>query len=120
MSSVVYLQPLIWSLMYVDLLVFGTPAGLSQLIGGWLLDLVVSKPGNRQQESEADHVGLMLMAQACYDPKEAPRFWERMEKANELAPPEWLSTHPSVSIYPLPQFMWFILGIGQLTKGPAE
>ncbi|KAL9613326.1 MAG: hypothetical protein Q9167_002148 [Letrouitia subvulpina] len=37
-----------------------------------------------------------LMAQSCYDPEEAARFWTRMEKAEKYAPPQFLSTHPAV------------------------
>jgi predicted Zn-dependent protease len=51
---------------------------------------------SRENESEADHIGLIFMAIADYDPKEAPAFWERMEQiSGGQAPPEWLSTHPS-------------------------
>jgi predicted Zn-dependent protease len=53
-------------------------------------------PYSRKHESEADHMGLMLMAQAGYDPAEAPRFWQRFGSMNAGAtPPEFLSTHPS-------------------------
>jgi predicted Zn-dependent protease len=53
-------------------------------------------PYSRKQESEADHIGLMLMARAGYDPSEAPRFWTRFGAWAESAkPPEFLSTHPS-------------------------
>lgn len=51
---------------------------------------------SRQHESEADEIGLMFMAIAGYDPREAPKFWERMAAGNKGAgQPEWLSTHPS-------------------------
>ena len=53
-------------------------------------------PYSRLHESEADHLGLIFMAMAGYDPREAPRFWERMA-AHKAAngPPEFLSTHPA-------------------------
>jgi predicted Zn-dependent protease len=51
---------------------------------------------SRKHESEADKMGLVFMALAGYDPREAPRFWERMSAgSNGQAPPELLSTHPS-------------------------
>jgi len=51
-------------------------------------------PFSRAHESEADYVGLLLSAQAGYDPREAVRVWERMERASQRHPPEFLSTHP--------------------------
>ncbi|KAF3760724.1 hypothetical protein M406DRAFT_25840, partial [Cryphonectria parasitica EP155] len=65
------------------------------LFGGQLLDLLFSRPMGRMQESEADYIGLMMMAEACYDPREAVTFWQRMEAIHRLEPPEFLSTHPS-------------------------
>jgi metalloendopeptidase OMA1, mitochondrial len=55
----------------------------------------VALPFNRTQEYEADHIGIILMAKAGYDPNEAPRFFERMMKAQHGSPPEFLSTHPA-------------------------
>jgi predicted Zn-dependent protease len=54
-------------------------------------------PFGRAQESEADHLGLIYMAKAGYDPRAAISFWQRMEQAarGRPSPPEFLSTHPS-------------------------
>ncbi len=53
-------------------------------------------PFSRKHESEADHLGLIFMAMAGYDPREADDFWMRMSEQKEgAAPPEFLSTHPS-------------------------
>jgi predicted Zn-dependent protease len=51
---------------------------------------------SRTHESEADKMGLVFMAMAGYDPREAPKFWERMSAGSSgQAPLELLSTHPS-------------------------
>lgn len=52
-------------------------------------------PFSREHENEADAMGLMYMARAGYDPREAIGFWERMERAGGEQPPEFMSTHPS-------------------------
>ena len=55
----------------------------------------VMLPFGRNQESEADEIGLFLMAKAGYDPRQSIEFWKRMEQAKDGKPPEFLSTHPS-------------------------
>lgn len=52
-------------------------------------------PYSRSQESEADLIGLKLMARAGFDPRAAIALWRNMAQAGGAAPPEWLSTHPS-------------------------
>ena len=52
----------------------------------------------RMQESEADYIGLMMMAEACYDPREAVTFWQRMDRMHQQSDIEvtaWASTPPS-------------------------
>jgi len=73
----------------------GTQQIIGQLygIGGQLAILKYS----RNQESEADRLGLIFMAMAGYDPSNAVTFWERMSVAKEGngTPPQFLSSHPS-------------------------
>lgn len=64
-----------------------TVAGL----GGQLLTLRFS----RDDESEADSLGLLLAAKAGYDPRAGVTLWKKMMAASKGAPPQWLSTHPS-------------------------
>lgn len=74
----------------VDIFLGGT-GGITRM----LLDLTFLRPGSRSQESEADFIGLMMMAQSCFNPQEAAALWARMEKAEEHSVPQFMSTHPS-------------------------
>ncbi len=52
-------------------------------------------PYGREQEREADLIGLDLMADAGFDPRESLALWQNMAEAGGAEPPEFLSTHPS-------------------------
>ena len=69
--------------------------GVDNQFGGSILELAFSLPNSRTQEAEADHIGLLMMAEACYDPQSAADFWNRMKQAEQHEPPQFLSTHPS-------------------------
>ena len=78
------------------------------LLSGWLgidprlTDTVAQQGANlltlkfgREDESEADLVGMELAARAGFDPRAGVTLWQKMAAANKGAPPQWLSTHPS-------------------------
>ena len=60
-----------------------------------IANVALSLPNSRTQEMEADHIGLLMMAEACYDPNAAYDLWGRMAEAEKGAPPQFLSTHPT-------------------------
>lgn len=66
---------------------------------GTIADLGVNKPFSRSQETEADEVGLMLMAKSGYNPQYAPKLWEKMAKATggRSGLGALISTHPTNS-----------------------
>lgn len=72
----------------------GIDPQIAQLAGGALAQYGLILPFSRSHESEADYVGLLLAAQAGYDPHEAVHVWERMEQLSKGQPPEFISTHP--------------------------
>lgn len=57
----------------------------------------VLMPHSRAQETEADLIGLQLMAKSGFDPRESIELWKNMSQASGVQPPEFLSTHPSHS-----------------------
>jgi predicted Zn-dependent protease len=71
--------------------------GLGQLgrtVAGGVGELLTLK-FSRDDETEADIVGMDLAARAGYDPAAGLRLWRKMLAANQGAPPQWLSTHPA-------------------------
>ena len=60
-----------------------------------IANLALSLPNSRTQEMEADHIGLLMMAESCYDPEAAVDLWTRMAQAEQMSPPQFLSTHPT-------------------------
>jgi predicted Zn-dependent protease len=78
-------------------------SALSALLGLGTLGDAVMRGGadlfalkfSREDESEADALGLRLAARAGYDPRAGVTLWRKMLAANKGAPPQWLSTHPS-------------------------
>ena len=56
---------------------------------------LLSMKYGREDESEADLVGMELAARAGYNPRAGVSLWQKMAAANKGAPPQWLSTHPS-------------------------
>jgi predicted Zn-dependent protease len=76
---------------------------LSQALGLGQLGQTVTNYGaqlltlqfSRDDESEADLVGMELAARAGYDPRAGVTLWQKMGAASKGAPPQWLSTHPS-------------------------
>ncbi|MEM7516267.1 MAG: M48 family metallopeptidase [Planctomycetota bacterium] len=74
----------------ISLLLNGNGQALATTVFG-----VLANGYGRSQELEADHIGLILMAKAGYDPRAAAAFWTRMTAGSSGGPPEWLSTHPA-------------------------
>ena len=66
--------------------------------GRYLADMggqIATLKFSRDDETEADLVGMELAARAGYDPRAGITLWNKMAAANKGAPPEWMSTHPS-------------------------
>jgi len=74
-----------------------TTQTIAQTVFGLGAQYGVALPYSREQEYEADHLGLIFMAMAGYDPAQAISFWERMSALSKTSMPEFLSTHPSDS-----------------------
>ena len=60
-------------------------------------DLFVNLPNSREDETEADRIGVELAARAGFDPRAAQTLWQKMSRSGGGEPPQILSTHPSSS-----------------------
>jgi predicted Zn-dependent protease len=73
----------------------------TRLLTNMLMQLLLTLPFSRKMESEADYIGLHLMAAACFDPQAMAPMFERMKALRQKlmqgkkAPPSYLSTHPA-------------------------
>lgn len=76
-------------------MVGGSLTGAAKVGYGIATGVGIVLPFSRKQESEADHIGLILMAKAGYDPRKAIDFWSRMMTSDKKTLPVFLSTHPA-------------------------
>ena len=70
-------------------------SGVTQDLSKLVLDLTFNLPNSREDETEADHIGVELAARAGYDPRASITLWQKMAQRGGSASPQFLSTHPS-------------------------
>jgi predicted Zn-dependent protease len=78
--------------------VLGAVLGAGQMgtdLIGTVAKVSFQLPNSREHETEADRMGVELAARGGYDPRAAITLWQKMAKASNGGPPQWLSTHPS-------------------------
>ncbi|NTV11800.1 MAG: M48 family metallopeptidase [Zoogloea sp.] len=78
--------------------VLGAALGVGNLgtnLIGSVAKVTFELPNSREHETEADRIGVELAARAGYDPRAAVSVWQKMARASDGQPPQWLSTHPS-------------------------
>jgi predicted Zn-dependent protease len=67
----------------------------SMALADQVVQLGMTLPNSRENENEADLIGLELSARAGYNPEAAVSLWQKMARVSEGAPPEFMSTHPA-------------------------
>lgn len=80
--------------IFSEFIAGGKYAGATQAVTG-IGSNMLSLKFSRDDETEADIVGLDLAARAGFDPRAGVALWQKMAAANKGAPPQWLSTHPA-------------------------
>jgi predicted Zn-dependent protease len=75
--------------------VIGAATGVDGQLTGMMGNLMFTLPNSRENESEADRIGLELAARSGYNPQGAVTLWQKMNAQGGGSPPQWLSTHPS-------------------------
>lgn len=84
------LSMLVWAILPTDV-----TALITATLANRFLKYVFELPYSRKLEQEADTVGLVLAAKACFDVRYSSAFWRRMHESEEVELPEFLSTHPT-------------------------
>jgi predicted Zn-dependent protease len=84
----------------IDIFTGGKLSKVNRVTGmntvGLLSQIGIMNPFTRNQESEADYLGMIFASLSGYDIRETKKLWERMKKSNKgKEPPEFMSTHPS-------------------------